>query len=70
MHTFTFYIEDRRYTVSDLMFVTLRDEGRAREVAAQKLAASPNHLSVEVREEDRLLFVLSRARAMQPSTGV
>ena len=57
MRTFTFYIEDERYSVPTLLFVTTRDEAHARRLARQKLA-EPHHLSVEVRDGDDVLFKL------------
>jgi hypothetical protein len=63
MRTFEFFIEDDRYAVCTLELVQVRDAARAREVAQQRLGASAHHRSVEVREDDELIFVLSRAEA-------
>ena len=62
---FQFFITDSRYTVPTLAFVTAEDEHYALEQAIRVLGESPNHLSVEVREGDALLFTLA-ANPEQP----
>ena len=52
------WVEDRRYAVPTLHFVQAKDAERARELAAKLLAASNDHLGVEVWEADTLLFTL------------
>ena len=62
MRTYSFYIEDDRYSVPTLLFVTTSDEAGARRVAREELA-DPHHLSVEVREDDELVFKLAQSGA-------
>ena len=64
MRTFSFYIHDVRHIVPTLAFVALSDEQRAREIAKERLMESLDHLAVEVREDDCLLFSLDRNGAM------
>ncbi len=61
MRTYWFLIEDDRYSVPTLQFVTARDEGAARRIAHTRLADSPHHKRVEVLEDDRFLFRLDLA---------
>jgi putative hemolysin len=49
MQTFEIFIEDDRYAVLSLEFVTLLDAARARKLAADRLVASAQHLGIEVR---------------------
>lgn len=60
IRSFAFYTQDDRYSVSTLTFVTVVNEARARELALRQLNASPHHLSVDVLEDDRLLFRVGR----------
>jgi hypothetical protein len=60
MRTFTVFIDDSRYSVPTLKVVVAADEARARELAMRELAASENHLSVEVQESGRSLFRQAR----------
>lgn len=60
MRTFSFFIEDERSSVPTLEFVTVKTLGRARALAAERLASSAHHLSVEVVDGERLLFRLAR----------
>ncbi len=60
VQTFTLYIEDDRYSVPTLVFVIVRGEVRAKEIAKDRLAASSHHLSVEVWEDETLLFRAGR----------
>jgi hypothetical protein len=64
MRTFSFYIHDVRHTLPTLAFVTVSDEQRAREIARERLMESPDHLAIEVREDDGLLFSLDRNGAL------
>ena len=59
MRDYSFYIEDDRYTVPTLLFVTTKDNASARRLARAKLRASPHHLSVEVFDGDRPQFKLA-----------
>lgn len=58
MHTYSLYVEDDRYSVPTLEFVTASDVTAALRVASAKLADSPHHRGVEVREDDRFLIEL------------
>ena len=60
MRTFSLYIHNAQSTTPSLAFEMASDEETVRTLAAGMLAESPNHLLVEVREEDRLLFTLDR----------
>jgi hypothetical protein len=60
MRMFSFYIHDSRYSVPTLQWVDASDEVRARELAQARLDESMAHLSVEVLEDDRPLFALTR----------
>jgi hypothetical protein len=63
MQTFEFFIEDDRYTVPSLELVQARDADSARQLAADRLAASSHHESVEVRIGVERLFLLTRGKA-------
>ena len=63
MRTICLSIEDTRYTEPTLEFATVRDRNAAREVAHDRLQASPFHVAVKVREDEELLFWLSRLHA-------
>lgn len=63
MENFSFFIEDDRHLLPTINFVTTKDIGRARELAATKLRASPHYLSIEVVQGDRPVFRLSRRAA-------
>jgi hypothetical protein len=54
------YIEDDRYSVPTLVLVIVRDEVRAKEIAKGQLGASSHHLTVEVWEDETLLFRAER----------
>ena len=54
---YTIYIEDERYSIPTLLFVSVTDEAAVRRIAREKLA-EPHHLSVEVRDGETLLFNL------------
>jgi len=56
MRDFTFLIHDRRYSVPTLQLVSAPSSVRAREIASARLAASPEHLAVDVLEDGVLLF--------------
>ena len=60
MRIFSLYIHSRESTTPSLAFEMANDEHSVRALAARGLAESPKRLSVEVREEDRLLFTLAR----------
>jgi len=56
MRDFTFLIHDQRYSVPTLQLVSVPNPGVARELASARLAASPEHLAVDVLEDGVLLF--------------
>jgi hypothetical protein len=60
MRTFVFYMEDDRYTVPHVIFVSAVNADRAMELAGRELLKSRHHLSVEVREDDALCYRLGR----------
>jgi hypothetical protein len=60
MRSYSFFIEDVRYSVPTLKFVTVKDLARARELAIYELAASTSHVCVEVFEGEQPLFRLDR----------
>lgn len=63
MQHFEFFIEDDRYSVPTLELVVVRDADRARQLATERLCASPHHQSVEVRTANATLFLISRPEA-------
>lgn len=60
MRTFSCFIKDDRYTVPSLALILVQDEHRARELARRQLLESGHHLEIEVMEEGRSVFRLSR----------
>jgi hypothetical protein len=64
MRDFTFYVQDERYTVPTVVFVTVADAVRAAELAVERLHESPYHLQVELREEDEPLARVDREGAV------
>jgi hypothetical protein len=58
VQTYALYVDDDRYSVPSLFFVTAEDEAALRRIGRQTLA-DPHHRSVEVRDGDRMLFRLS-----------
>ncbi|HZZ90441.1 MAG TPA: hypothetical protein VFE13_19085 [Caulobacteraceae bacterium] len=60
MRTFNLFIEDDRYTVPTLAFVTARDKRAALRLAMRRLEESPHHLCVEVCEGDDFLGHVAR----------
>lgn len=60
MRTFTFLIQDDRYTVPTVAFVVARDEPEARTLANERLTDSRHHRSIEVSEGEIVLFSVSR----------
>ncbi len=55
MKTYILYIHDDRYSVPSLAAVTVRDDERACEVAADRLTISPHYKLIELWEDDRFL---------------
>ncbi len=60
MAAFAFFIEDDRYTVPTLEFVLAPDAARARQLASERLIASPHHLSVLVHQDGQQMFQVVR----------
>jgi hypothetical protein len=61
LKTYTLYIHDDRYSVPSLDAVTVRDDERACEVAANRLTVSPHYQLIEVWEDDRFVGKFDRA---------
>lgn len=59
MRQFEFFIEDDRFNVPTIEFVTVKSVERARELARERLVNSRHHTRIEVREGDDYLFTLS-----------
>jgi hypothetical protein len=55
---FELYIDDERYCTPTLVFIQVRDEERAREIAQTKLDEDERHRGVEVWENSVRLFRL------------
>jgi hypothetical protein len=62
VHDYALYVEDDRYSIPTLLFVTTRDATSVRRLARQKLRDSPHHLSVAVFDGDQPLFKLAPPR--------
>jgi hypothetical protein len=69
VRAFSFFIEDDRYNVPTLQIMLLRDIERAKELAADRLKASPHHLSIEVSEGSHPLFRVSRQKRADRALG-
>jgi hypothetical protein len=69
MRDYTFHIEDDRYAIPTLEFVTADSESRARALATQRLQISPHHLAVEVHNSDKLLFRIERPSSPRQTTS-
>jgi hypothetical protein len=61
LKTYILFVYDDRYTVPSLDTVIVRDDGRAIELAQQRLRSSPHYGGIEVWEDDRLVFRGGRA---------
>lgn len=62
MRSYTFYIDDERYSVPTLMFVLAEDDAEARDLAAQKLLESEFYSGVAVWVDDQELPELRATR--------
>jgi hypothetical protein len=60
MQTYTLFIDDDRYSVPTLQFVTADDAAAMWRIAREKLS-EPHHLAVEVREGDLMLVHIERS---------
>jgi hypothetical protein len=62
VQTYALFIEDDRYSVPTLQFVTANDDTDVRRIACEKLA-EPHHKAIEVREGDDMLARIERPDA-------
>jgi hypothetical protein len=69
MDAFSFFIEDDRYTVPTLEFVLVADMARAKQMASERLIASPHHLSIAVHRHGRQIFRVARATKADGAEG-
>lgn len=60
MRTFSYFIQDDRYSVPTLQFAVVPDEQRALELARRQLMSSQHYWSIEVHENGRAVFRQSR----------
>ena len=67
MAAFAFFIEDDRYTVPTLEFALAPNAARARQLASERLTASPHHLSVLVHEDGQQIFRVVRPGRLDPA---
>jgi len=58
MPAYEFYIEDCGQAALEFRVVIVRDEARARQLAEEILAESPQYVGLEVRLASRKLFAL------------
>ena len=66
MQTYALYIDDDRYSVPTLLFVTANDDTAVRRIAREKLS-EPHHKAVEVLEGEQILVRLERDASGSPS---
>jgi hypothetical protein len=59
VQTYALYIEDDRYSVPTLLFVTANDDSAIRRIANEKLS-EPHHKAVEVLEGEQILVRIER----------
>ena len=66
MQTYSCFIRDRRYTVPTLRLIDASDDEAARRQALRELAASREHLGIELHAHVRWkhLLILSRVGAL------
>ena len=69
MANFTFLIEDSRYAVATLEFVTARDARQAEQFAQDRLNNSPYHLSVTVHLGETLLLRVTQQDQNEPGVS-
>ena len=68
MRTFSLFTTDTRYTVPTLTLILAEDEARAITLAQGNLAESEFHTHVELREGDRCVCKLLKAKVPPPHT--
>ena len=56
MATYQLFIEDDRYAVTTLRFLSVLDERGARDTAEKAMLESSHHLGVELYRDDRRVF--------------
>ncbi|HEX2559730.1 hypothetical protein [Phenylobacterium sp.] len=56
MRTFSYFIQDDRYSVPTLQFAIVPSEERALELARRQLRSSRHYVSIEVHENGRPVF--------------
>jgi hypothetical protein len=61
MRSFECLMTDDRYGVPQLTWLVVSDEARARELARRDLLQDRHHQAVELRENGRLVFSISRS---------
>jgi|HubBroStandDraft_1064217.scaffolds.fasta_scaffold847739_2 hypothetical protein len=66
LHTYSFFVHQVGSSPPTLMFEVASDEVTLQALAEKALAASPDHLAVEILEDDRLVFSLDRNGATWP----
>jgi hypothetical protein len=59
VQTYALYIEDDRYSVPTLLFVTANDDTAARRIACEKMS-EPYHRGVEVLKGEQILVRIKR----------
>jgi hypothetical protein len=60
MKTYFLYVHDDRYSVPTLDTVIVRNDQRASEIAAKRLASSDHYRGVEIWEDERLVCRFDR----------
>lgn len=60
MRTYILYVHDDRYSVPTLDTVIVRNDARAIEIADKRLASSAHYWTVEVWEDERLVYRINR----------
>ena len=66
MQTYALFIEDDRYSVPTLVFVTANDDTAVRRIACEKLS-EPHHRAIEVRDGEAMLARIERSAGPTPS---
>jgi hypothetical protein len=61
VQTYALYVDDDRYSVPTLLFVTANDDTAVRRIACEKLS-EPHHKAVEVLEGEQMLVRIERQR--------
>lgn len=60
MRDYIFHVHRQDQTEPDVLQVVVRDDGRAKELARERLRLDLRHRAVEVWREERRLFLISR----------